>query len=541
MNLPSTGAVPASQAAAHFTKLRASGHGPTDEHSAAGQRSAHQPATRVTVAQPRIPLQGRLLLLGCGSVSRCLQPLLLRHLDMDLAKLTVLDFDDRATPDADLMEAGASFVRHRITPENMDATLRGRLGPGDLLVNLTWDIDTGDLIQWSQDHGVLYVDTSVELWDNTFADHAATDPTDRTLYVRHMDLRRRAATWGHRGPTAVVEHGANPGLVSHWTKVALTDIATAMLVEPDRLPAPLDPARRARLVAALAEADFARLAMETRTKVIHISERDTQISDRPKEVGEFVNTWSIAGFFEEGTATAELGWGTHERRLPPGAHTHTDGPRNQICLARPGMDTYVRSWVPLGGQIEGMVIRHGEAFTISDHLTVWDGDRPRYRPTVHYAYLPTDAAMASLHECRMTGYRLQDRQRIMADDIVSGADELGVLLLGHDLGGWWTGSQLDIKEARELVPHQNATTLQVAASVLGAVAWMLRNPNRGLCVPDDLDHEAVLEVAGPYLGPCPSIPTSWTPLAQRGYPFEQVTGSRPHDEDVWQFTSFLTQ
>jgi homospermidine synthase len=186
-----------------------------------------------------------------------------------------------------------------------------------------------------------------------------------------------------------------------------------------------------------------------------------------------------------------------------------------------------------------MVIRHGEAFTISDHLTIWDGDRPRYRPTVHYAYLPTDAAMASLHECRMTGYRLQDRQRIMADDIVSGADELGVLLLGHDLGGWWTGSQLDIKEARELVPHQNATTLQVAASVLGAIAWMLRNPDRGFCVPDDLDHAEVLEVAGPYLGPCPSMPTSWTPLAQRGYPFEQVNGTRPADDDVWQFTSFL--
>ena len=507
----------AARAAARFTKFRTGGGG-----------------------RPRIPLSGRLLLLGCGSVSRCLQPLLLRHLDMDLSKLTVLDFDDRAVPDADLIRAGASLVRHRITPDNLDATLRGRLGPGDLLVNLTWDIETGDLIQWCQDHGVLYVDTSVELWDNTFADHTGTAPTGRTLYVRHMDLRRRAAAWGPHGPTAVVEHGANPGLVSHWTKVALADIATAMLAEPERLPAPLDPARRERLEAALAAGDHARLAMETGTKVIHISERDTQISDRPKEVGEFVNTWSIAGFYEEGTATAELGWGTHERRLPPGAHTHAAGPRNQICLARPGIDTYVRSWVPLGGQIEGMVIRHGEAFTISDHLTVWDGDRPVYRPTVHYAYLPTDAAMASLHECRMSGYRLQDRQRIMDDDIVSGADELGVLLLGHDLNGWWTGSQLDIKEARALVPHQNATTLQVAASVLGAVAWMVRNPNRGFCVPDDLDHDQVLEVAGPYLGPCPSMPTDWTPLAQRGDPFEQVNGGRPRDQDVWQFATFLT-
>ena len=69
-----------------------------------------------------------------------------------------------------------------------------------------------------------------------------------------------------------------------------------------------------------------------------------------------------------------------------------------------GMNTLVRSWVPQGGEIIGMVIRHGEAFTICDHLTVWDGDRLVYRPTVYYAYLPTDAALASLQELKMRGY-----------------------------------------------------------------------------------------------------------------------------------------
>ncbi len=48
-------------------------------------------------------------------------------------------------------------------------------------------------------------------------------------------------------------------------------------------------------------------------KVIHCSERDTQITDVPKQVDEFVNTWSIEGFREEGTTTAEMGWGTHEK------------------------------------------------------------------------------------------------------------------------------------------------------------------------------------------------------------------------------------
>jgi homospermidine synthase len=163
-----------------------------------------------------------------------------------------------------------------------------------------------------------------------------------------------------------------------------------------------------------------------------------------------------------------------------------------------------------------------------------------YRPSVYYAYLPCDGALASLHELRMTGYQLQARQRIMADDITSGLDELGALLLGHDLTGWWTGSQLDIEETRKLVGFgHSATTLQVAASVLGAVAWMLAHPNRGYRVPDELDADEVLTVAGPYLGPCPSVATSWTPLTSRGFPFEAVNGSAPHPDDIWQFGSFL--
>ncbi len=479
----------------------------------------------------KIPFGGRVLLLGCGSVSQCLQPLLLRHFDMDFSKWTIIDFEDRRQAIPDALAAGVRYVQDRITRDNLAAQLGQYLSPGDLLIDLAWNIDSGEIIQWCHDRQVLYVNTSVELWD-PYEDAGSIPPGQRTLYVRHLALRKQAKSWPELGATAVVEHGANPGLVSHWTKVALEDITRSIL--------PTLPAgdRRAALERALSDGDYARLAMRTGVKVIHISERDTQISDRPKEVGEFVNTWSIAGFHEEGIAPAEMGWGTHERRLPPGAHAHQHGPCNQICLARMGMNTLVRSWVPLG-EIVGMVIRHGEAFTISDHLTVWQDGVPIYRPTVHYAYLPCDAALTSLHELKMSGYVLQERQRIMNDEIVDGKDELGVLLLGHDLNGWWVGSQLDIHETRRLVSHQNATTLQVAASVLGALFWMIRNPRQGLNVPDDLPHREVLEVANPYLGPCPSLQTDWTPLKNRFDPFEKFGWPRPADEDVWQFNTFL--
>jgi len=480
----------------------------------------------------KISFGGRVLILGCGSVSRCLQPLVLRHFDMDFSKLTVMDFEDLRQAIPETLAAGATYVQHRVTRENMPTLLGQHLGPGDLLIDLAWNIDCGEIMRWCHDHNVLYLNTSVELWD-PYEEAGSIPPAQRTLYVRHRDLRRRVSGWHEPGPTGVVEHGANPGLVSHWTKVALTDIANAILKRG------IAGTRRNNLEKALADSDYARMAMTTGVKVIHISERDTQISDKPKEVDEFVNTWSVAGFHEEGVAPAEMGWGTHERRLPPNAHVHHYGPCNQICLAQMGMNTYVRSWVPLGGEIIGMVVRHGEAFTICDHLTVWEEGKPIYRPTVHYAYLPADAAIASLHELKMRSYELQSKQRIMNDEITSGMDELGVLLLGHDLNGWWTGSQLDIHEARKLVPHQNATTLQVAASILGAVFWMIRNPHKGFKAPDDLPHDEVLEVANPYLGPCPSIQTDWTPLKNRFDPFERWNSKgRPAEEEVWQFETF---
>ena len=195
--------------------------------------------------------------------------------------------------------------------------------------------------------------------------------------------------------------------------------------------------------------------MLTGTKVIHIAERDTQITAVPKQADEFVNTWSVDGFYEEGVAPAELGWGTHEKRLPPNAFVHSgEGPCNQICIARPGMETWVRSWVP-AGEIRGMVIRHGEAFTMCDHLTV-NGDDGNAR-------VPPDGAL------RLPPVRRGDQQRARAAharlgdagppadpqrrDHVSGRDELGVLLMGHPYRSWWTGSLLSIDEARAVVPE----------------------------------------------------------------------------------------
>ena len=99
---------------------------------------------------------------------------------------------------------------------------------------------------------------------------------------------------------ALTTHGANPGLVSHYVKRALLNIAKDTGVDVAK------PVRRS---------EWGALAKRLGVKVIHIAERDTQVcAHTPKKVGEFVNTWSVDGFIGEGCQPAELGWGT--RKFP---------------------------------------------------------------------------------------------------------------------------------------------------------------------------------------------------------------------------------
>ena len=483
-----------------------------------------------------ITYNGTIVMLGYGVVAQCTLPILFRHIK-PANKIIILDkLDNSKNIPADLKNK-VEFHRAEITRENYDALLSRYLKSGDLLLDLAYDVDCMAMLEWCHAHDVMYLNTSVEEW-NPYADAENKSPLERTLYARHMEIRAMIAKRPNKkGITAVVDHGANPGLISHLAKKGLADIMDKLIVEK-----PTDD-RVNDLKKARKENDFAKISYLLGVKVIHVSERDTQAPSTPRRSNEFVNTWSIAGLLEEGTAPSELGWGTHEKTLPANALTHSTGPKNQICLTQMGVDTWVRSWVP-SGDIHGMVIRHGESFTMSDHLTHHENGEAIYRPTVHYAYLPSDSTINSLLELKIRNLKPQAEQRIMRDEIVSGGvDELGALLMGHDYNGWWTGTILSIDEARTLIPNQNATTMQVAAGLLGALIWMLKNPQEGVCVPDNLPYDQVLAVAAPYLGLVASQQTDWNPLKNRNNLFvkfnDRSKTAKLDAADMWQFSTFL--
>jgi homospermidine synthase len=455
---------------------------------------------------------GRLVFIGFGSIGQGVLPLILRHVGgLTADRITIVTADDAGKDEA--AKYGIKFVTHPLTRENFRHVLEPLVGRGDFVLNLSVDVSSIALIKLCHEKGALYLDTCIEPWPGGY-----TDPnipaSRRTNYALREEVLELRKGWPN-GPTAVITHGANPGLVSHFAKQALLDVAAATGVEAD--PKTRD--------------DWAKLARDLGIRVIHIAERDTQVSNRPKMPGEFVNTWSVDGFVSEGSQPAELGWGTHERHFPRDGRQHDFGRKCAIFLTQPGCATRVRTWTPQEGPFHGFLITHGESISISDFLSVRQNDRVTYRPTVHYAYHPSDNAVLSVHEFCGKNFQLQERKRIMMDDITSGIDELGVLLAGHAKNAYWYGSQLSIDEARKLVPYNSATSLQVTVAALSGMIWAIENPAAGIVEPDDIDFRRNLEICRPYLGPVVGKFTDWTPLFERGRLFPEDVD----ESDPWQF------
>src|SRR6201993_3848652 len=417
-----------------------------------------------------VAFPGRLVIVGFGSIGQGVLPLLLRHLEIAAGRITIITAEPRGHDVA--AEYGIRFLETALTRSNYRALLERQLGKDDFLFNVSVDVSSVALIELCQERGALYLDTCIEPWPGGYTD-PGLPPSARSNYALResaLALRQRFP----KGPTAVLTHGANPGLVSHFVKQALIDLSAT--------------SGSVGCVPQTRE-DWGRLAQRLGIKVIHIAERDTQVAKQPKEPGEFVNTWSIDGFVSEGSQPAELGWGTHERHFPADGREHDFGSRAAIYLLRPGAATRVRSWTPLEGPYHGFLITHGEAISIADYLTLKEGDWVRSRPTCHYAYHPCDAAVLSLHEFAGKGWRLQDRKRLMMEEITAGTDELGVLLMGQPKGVYWFGSRLTIAEARRVAPHNNATSLQVTAAVLAGMVWAIEHPREGIVEPEGMDFE----------------------------------------------------
>jgi len=245
-------------------------------------------------------------------------------------------------------------------------------------------------------------------------------------------------------------------------------------------------------------------------EVIHCSEIDTQVAKNELDPKIFVNTWSCIGLLEEGLEPVQMGWGTHEKKLPEFAELI--GP-NSAAIKFPAYKKVHQSFVP-EELIEGMVIPHGEGVSLPRFLTL-----PDYCPTVHYVYklcpqtraLMTKLPFAELQKIDNSSCRVLDP----FSDQLEGEERVGALLILNknpitgEKKNWsyWYGSILGQTTNKYFGP----TIIQVATGVLTAIRYAIENPNKGSLFSEFLPTDWVIEQARPFLGKLYSSPVSWSP------------------------------
>jgi len=159
-----------------------------------------------------------IVMIGFGSIGRGSLPLILRHIDSPRDKFVIISPDDYGRRIAESENIG--FKKLALTRDNYRAILTPLLSGGGFLVNVSVEVSSIDLTELCRELGALYIDTCIEPWPGGY-----TDPKKSLPQRSNYALREEALSHRQPGSTAVLAHGANPGLVSHLIKRAMTLLA----------------------------------------------------------------------------------------------------------------------------------------------------------------------------------------------------------------------------------------------------------------------------------------------------------------------------
>lgn len=415
-----------------------------------------------------------LLLFGLGAVGRALLLVLARERPRWLTADSALLVVDREDLAGLVDEMGGirdqwrsfEFIRCNVTRRNYREKFTEwvrRFKPS-IVVDATYNVHTLSLLKLFSELDVPYMNSSIELWGEDEPDDVtATSAESQSLWHRQEAIRE-AKLAGKA--TALVDMGTNPGLISAMTKRAVRRFHRAVF---GKLPADI-PLAAARL--------------DVRAAIV--AELDSQVSNRPRAPGEFVNTWSPDGFCEEAFAPTEA----TDREIGP--------------VVDPTLSYYNLTFARVpSGYISGFSIRHSEAITIGRLL---QGPAAAPPATVWYCYRSCDLSIASLFEAQNAPANQRWKtKRTMYEEIVSGTDELGILLVSPKHGAYWYGPVQSIEECRRLFPGKerwiNITTLQTASGYYAGLSWVLENPGRGVVYPEALDDDYVFDLTEHLLAP----------------------------------------
>ena len=453
-----------------------------------------------------IEFKNKIVQLGFGAVGKSFFEKVSKEIDFDKNKYFVISRDKlEYTFFLELGGHVGNFIVTDITRKNFKKIFSNHLDEGDFLIDFTDGVGTKDFVEWCANENVMYLNTGETDWDdnwyNIFEENLKKNEL-RNLLKEKNNVNKYPI---------VLQHGNNPGLVSHFVKAGLEYIVKKQFKN------------NIELNMLLEQNKFNELAKELDLKEIHVNDNDYQEVKDDFDANKLYSTWSVDSFFFEMLSESTVNIGTHEQVVYSKEYKNIDIKNGFLEFKDLAIDKVGKTYYPKG-KFEGFVVPHEETITIAKSLEVKSGEEVIYRPTVIFLYSPCDFAVKYLKSARVNDYSNEDIDKpqnienniirgfeypkraeiIYKEQIKDGTEYVGVLLLGSKFNPVWVGNRIKknfLYKDKKTSFWQTPTITPVAMSALAASCWMIKSKNRGgIYFPDDInEYKEIINFAEKYI------------------------------------------
>ena len=457
-----------------------------------------------------IKFEGRIVQFGFGAVGKSFYEKVSREIRFSEKQYYIVTMD-KYEFDAYVNLGGlvSNFVVSEVTRENFRQVFEPLLGAGDLLIDFADTVGTRDICEWCAEKNIMYINTGEADWP----DHWYCIFEENEL-KNGLKERYAGDVTANLHPI-VLQHGNNPGLVSHFVKAAIEYIVQTQFKKDKRLKELVRTGK------------FNEAAQVLGIRMIHVNDIDLQeIKDEYSDKLLF-STWCTDSFWFEMLSEATVNIGTHERIDFEEECNFVNTGKGFLEFKKLAADRRCRTYYP-GGAFEGFMVPHEETITIAKSLEVQENGQTIYRPTVMFLYSPCVYATNYFRQAKVNEYPEPDPDKpqdcenekgrtiirgyvypenfeiVYQEKIAAGTEYVGVLLLGDNFQPVWVGNRVEasfLYKDKKSSYWQTPTITPVAMSALAAVCWMLKHKDKGgIYFPDDIqDYKYIIRLAEKYI------------------------------------------
>ena len=457
-----------------------------------------------------IEFDKKIVQLGFGAVGKSFFEKVSKEIKFDINKYFVISRDKLEY--SFFIELGGNinnFIVADINRNNFKKVFSNYIDEGDFLIDFADGVGTRDFVEWCANKNVMYLNTGETDWEDNW--YSIFEENLKKNELRN-NLKQNSKV--NKYPI-VLQHGNNPGLVSHFVKAGLEYIVKKQFKKNEYLNK------------LLKENKFNELAKELKLKEIHVNDKDYQKVKDIFDENKLYSTWSVDSFFFEMLSEATANIGTDEKYYNEENCKRIDFKNGFLEFKDLAINKVGKTYYPKG-KFEAYLVPHEETITIAKNLEVKKGEEIIYRPTVVFLYSPCEYAIQYLKNAKVNsdyisdfhtmqdiksfdnnpvirGFKYPERAEIIyKEKIKYGTEYVGVLLLGSKFEPVWVGNRIKknfLYKDKRASFWQTPTITPVAMSALAASCWMIKNKDKGgIYFPYDIkEYNEIIHFAEKYI------------------------------------------